>query len=168
MQTQLLLPSGLYHHTILFPIYITIDVPSRVYIFNVNSYLNSTMGFPGGSMIKNPRGSAGDTRDTGSIPGSERSPKEGNGDPLQYSCPENPMDRGAWLALDCGVAKSQIQLSTDSIMIHFLSIVYNCQIYCTKSLNHQVNQLLPCPRTLVVKTCLLKTKINIKSIMGKA
>ena len=79
-----------------------------------------------------------------------------------------PMDRGAWLAVDHRVSKSQIQLSTDSIMIHFSRIVYNCQIYCTKSLNHQVNPLFPCPRTLVIKTCLLKTKINMKSIMGKA
>ena len=61
-----------------------------VYIFNVNSQLNSTMGFPGDSMIKNPPGNAGDTRDTGSIPGSERSLKEGNGNTLQYSCLENP------------------------------------------------------------------------------
>ena len=126
------------------------------------------MGFPGGSMIKNPPGSAGDTRDRGSIPGSERSPKEGNGNTFQYSCLENPMDRGAWLALHHRVPKNQTQLSTDSIMIHFSSTVYNCQIYCTMSLNHQVNQLFPCPRTLVAKTCLLKTKINMKSIMGKA
>ena len=44
-----------------------------------------------------------------SIPGSGRSPGEGNGNPLQYACLENPMDRGAWWATDCGVAKSQIQ-----------------------------------------------------------
>ena len=45
--------------------------------------------------------------DAGSIPGSERPPGGGNGDPLQYSCLENPMDRGAWWAAVHGVAKSQ-------------------------------------------------------------
>ena len=47
-------------------------------------------------MVKNPPSKAGDTRDTGSIPELERSPREGNGNPLQYSCPESPIDRGAW------------------------------------------------------------------------
>ena len=45
------------------------------------------------------------------IPGSERSPGEGNGNPLQYSCLENPMDRGAWWATVHGVAKSRTRLS---------------------------------------------------------
>ena len=49
--------------------------------------------------------------DLGSIPGSGRSPGEGNGNPLQYSCLENPMDRGAWKATVHGVAKSRIRLS---------------------------------------------------------
>ena len=44
--------------------------------------------------------------DPGSIPGSGRSPGEGNGNPLQYSCLENPMDRGAWKATVCGVVKN--------------------------------------------------------------
>ena len=47
-------------------------------------------------VVKNPPASAGDTRDAGSIPGSGRSPGGGPGHPLQCSCPENPMDRGAW------------------------------------------------------------------------
>ena len=51
------------------------------------------MGFPGGTMVKNPPAIAGDARDVGSIPGSGRSPGEGNGSPLQYSCLENSMDR---------------------------------------------------------------------------
>ena len=46
-------------------------------------------------MVKNPPARTGDTRDVGLIPGSGRSPGEGNGNPLQYSCLENPMDRGA-------------------------------------------------------------------------
>ena len=59
-------------------------------------------GFPGGSVVKNLPANAGDV---GSIPGSGRSPGEGNGNPLQYSCLENPMDRGAWQATVHGVAK---------------------------------------------------------------
>ena len=49
-------------------------------------------------MVKNPPASAGDARDTGSIPGSGRSPEGGNGNPLQYSHLRNPIDRGAWWA----------------------------------------------------------------------
>ena len=50
-------------------------------------------------MVKNLPANAGDIRDVGSIPGSGRSPGEGHGNPLQYSCLENPMDRGAWQAM---------------------------------------------------------------------
>ena len=53
-------------------------------------------GFPSGSVVKNLPASVGDAEDMGSFPGSERSPGEGNGNPLQYSCLENPMARGAW------------------------------------------------------------------------
>ena len=60
-------------------------------------------GFPGGSEDKVSACNAGDP---GSIPGLGRSPGEGIGNPLQYSCPENPMDRGAWWATVLGVAKS--------------------------------------------------------------
>ena len=58
-------------------------------------------------VVKNPPANAGDSRDTGSIPGSGRSPGEGNGNPLQYSCLENPMDRGAWQATAYEVPKSR-------------------------------------------------------------
>ena len=58
-------------------------------------------------MVKNPLVNVGDSRDMGSIPGSGRSLGEGNGNPLQYSCLENPIDRGAWWATVHGVAKSQ-------------------------------------------------------------
>ena len=57
-------------------------------------------------MVKNLPVNAGDTRDAHSIPGSGRSPGEGNGKPLQYSWLENTMDRGAWWARVHGVAKS--------------------------------------------------------------
>ena len=64
-----------------------------------------------GAVVKNLPATAGDARDTGSIPGSGRSPEGGNGNPLQYSCLENPMNRGARWAAVHGVTKSQTQLS---------------------------------------------------------
>ena len=57
--------------------------------------------------VKNPLANAGDIRDLGSIPGLERSPGEGHGNPLQYSSLENPVDRGAWQATVHRVAQSQ-------------------------------------------------------------
>ena len=61
-------------------------------------------------VVKNLPANAGDLRDKGSIPGQRRFPGEGNGSPPQYSCLENPMDRGAWSATVCGVEESQTQL----------------------------------------------------------
>ena len=66
--------------------------------------MNVLQGFPGGSDGKESACSAGDL---GSIPGLGRSPGEGNGNPLQYSCQENSMDRGTWQTTIHGVAKSQ-------------------------------------------------------------
>ena len=74
------------------------------------------MGFPGGSEVK---ASARNVEDLGSIPWSGRSPGEGNGIPLQYSCLENPMDGGAWWATVHGVAKSQTRLSDFTFTFHF-------------------------------------------------
>ena len=71
-------------------------------------------GFPGGSDGK---ASAYNVGDLGSIPGSGRYSGEGNGNPLQYSCLENPMDGGAWQATVYGVAKSQ----TMTERLHFTS-----------------------------------------------
>ena len=65
------------------------------------------MGFPGGSDSKESACNAGDL---GSIPGLGRSPGGGHGNPFQYSCLENPMDRGVWWATVHGVAKSWTQL----------------------------------------------------------
>ena len=74
-------------------------------LLTLNFLPNVMMGFPGGSEVKASASSAGDP---GSIPGSGRSPGEGNGNPLQYSsCLENPMDSGAWWATVYVVAKSQ-------------------------------------------------------------
>ena len=63
-------------------------------------------------VVKNPPADAGDIRDVSSVPGMGRSPGGGHGNPLQCSCLENPMDRGAWRATVQGVAKSQTPLST--------------------------------------------------------
>ena len=65
------------------------------------------MGFPGGSGGKESACSAGDP---GSIPGSGRSPGEGNGNPLHYSCLENSIDRGAWWVTVHGISKRLTQL----------------------------------------------------------
>ena len=62
-------------------------------------------GFPGGTVVKKPPTNA---EDLGSVPGWGRSPGGGNGNPLQYSCLENPMDRGAWQATVHGVTKSDM------------------------------------------------------------
>ena len=60
--------------------------------------------------VKNPPANAGDIREAGSIPGLGRSSREGHGNPPQYSCLENPIDRGTWRAIVHGVTKSQTQL----------------------------------------------------------
>ena len=62
-------------------------------------------------VVKNPPANAGDARDAGSIPGLGRSSRVGNGNLLQYSCLENPMDGGAWWAAVHGAAESQTRLS---------------------------------------------------------
>ena len=69
---------------------------------------------PGGSDDKESACSVGDL---GSIPGSRRSPGEGNGSPLQYSCLENPIDGGAWQATVHGVTKSQTRLSNFTLTL---------------------------------------------------
>ena len=77
------------------------------------------MDFPGGSDGK---ASAYNAGDPGSIPGLGRSPGEGNGNPLQCSCLENPMDGGAWWATVHGVAKSRTRLSDFTLRIKYLDI----------------------------------------------
>ena len=71
--------------------------------------------FPGGEVVKNPSASVGDTKAMGSNPGSRRSPGEGNGNPLQYSCLENSMDRGAWQATVHAVYKDYKDFATVAV-----------------------------------------------------
>ena len=73
----------------------TAEYRRAVYIFFFSTLIFRKTGFPGGAEVK---AFACNVGDLGSTPGSGRSPGEGNGNPLQYSCPENPMDGGAWWA----------------------------------------------------------------------
>ena len=76
---------------------------------------NKTKDFPGGSVVKNLPANAGDAKDLGSVPGLERSPGGGHGNPLQYSCLENPMDRESWWSMIHRVAKSRARLKQPSM-----------------------------------------------------
>ena len=88
-------------------------------------------GFPGGSVGKE---SACNVGDQSSIPGSGKSPGEGNGYPLQYSCLENPMNRGAWRATVQGVAKNQTWLNDKPFLsfpsFQFSSVAKSCPALC--------------------------------------
>ena len=70
------------------------------------------MDFLGDAVVKNLPANAGDPGDVGLIPGSGRSPGEGNGNPLQYSCLENPLDKGAWWATVHGVVADTTERQT--------------------------------------------------------
>ena len=85
----------------IFAIYFEVN-PKKVKWFN--GWIEEWKGFPGGS---DDTESACNVGEPGLIPGSERSPGEGNGNPLQYSCLENPMDKGAWQTTVHWVTKSQ-------------------------------------------------------------
>ena len=90
-------------HLLLCSIYVPIILFDFYLLLEIIIYF---LDFPGGSDGKASIYNAGDL---GSNPGSGRSPGEGNGNPQQYSCLENPTDRGAWQATVYGVAKSQTQ-----------------------------------------------------------
>ena len=90
------------------PRLVPLTVPASPQWTGINCAPTVWLGFPGGSDDKVPARNAGHL---GLIPGSGRSPGEGNGNPLHCSCLENPMDGGAWWATVRGVAKSRTQLS---------------------------------------------------------
>ena len=80
-------------------------------VSHTHTHTHTHTGFPGGPVVKNLPANTGDAGDSGPIPGSGRSPDEGNCNPLQYSCLENPMDRGVWWDTVHGVVKNHTQLS---------------------------------------------------------
>ena len=80
-------------------------------------------------MVKNPIAIAGDVRDAGLVPGLGRSPGGGCGSPLQYSCLENPMDRGAPRATVHRVAKSWTQLKQLSAHSHTRILLFSCNLW---------------------------------------
>ena len=98
-------------------------------------FVSGCKGFPGGSAVKNPPANAGDV---GSIPGSGRSPGEGNGSPLQESCLGNPKDRGALQATVHGVTKTGTRLRDQHFHLQVVRIVvpkkimsyFLCQAVC--------------------------------------
>ena len=96
------------HYTVCVCVYIYVHYTTLHYTTHTHTHYTVYMGFPGGS---NGKESACNMGNLGSIPGSGRSPGEGNDSPLQYSSLGNPMDRGAWQATVHAVAKSQIRLS---------------------------------------------------------
>ena len=99
------------------------------------------MGFPGGSDCKE---SACNTGNLSLIPGSGRSPGEGNDNPFQHSCLENPIDRGTWLSTVHGVAKSWTRLSdftfTFKLLYYFYHLSFSETIYFTHSILYLLNQ----------------------------
>ena len=104
------------------------------------------LDFPGGTVVKNLPANAGDSRRAGLHPGSGKSPGEGNGNPLQYSCLDNPMDRGAWLATlhgghkesartestshPCTQTTREAQVNTMEVKITPLEMSYWTLTYC--------------------------------------
>ena len=96
-------------------------------------------GFPGGSDGKE---SACNVGDQSSIPGSGRSPGEGNGNPLQYSCLENPMDGGAWWATVLGVTKSRTEQLHSSLMGYVPKLFHTFSSLLSLTLPSQMMALL--------------------------
>ena len=95
------------------------------YIFNWS--IIALWGFPGGPVVRNPPANTGDKGDMSLTPGLGRSPGGGHGNPLQYSCLENVMDRRAWRAAVHGAAESDITKATEHS--HMLIYYEGFQIY---------------------------------------
>ena len=106
-------------------------------------------------VVKNPPANTGDLRDAGLIPGSERSPREGNGNPLQCSCLEKSMDSGTWQATVHSVAKSQTRLKR--LSVHAARQINRTQILWKLI---EKGHSMKCPKQSVL--CLLdKETINL-------
>ena len=97
------------------------------------------MGFPGGSVLRHLPANAGDSRDVGLIPGSGRSPGVRNGNPFQYSCLKTFVDRGAWCAIVCGVAKRQTQMNTQTDTLCIKQTGYKDILYSTGNIPNIFN-----------------------------
>ena len=93
-----------------------------LFVFDFFLYINILLSFPGGSEVKNPLANAGDAS---SIPGLGRFPGGGCGNPLQYSCLQNPMDREAWWAIVNRVTNSWTQLSEHTHNILLLLFAFS-------------------------------------------
>ena len=117
--------------------------------------------FPSGSE------SACNTGDLGSIPGSGRSPGEGNGYPLPYSCLENSMDRAAWQATVHGLPESWIQLSDQDFHFHFKlpNRLAQPTLFRTLPLAYHLTQSLFYDKVLDISHNLLKTILKVKNRM---
>ena len=100
-------------------------------IIIVLNHLYIPMGFPGGAVVKNSPANSGDTRDVGSTSGSERCPGERNGNPLQYSCLESAMNRGAWRATVHGVTKNQTHWTRTHYTLYF-PVLTGSSLCCSK------------------------------------
>ena len=106
-------------------------------------------------VVKNlPTASAGDLRDAGLIPGWGRSPWEGNGNPLQSSCLENPMNRGAWRATVHEVAKSWTRLSEVALIFFFFNFYF---IFFEVALRHYRSTVV-FSQAVVIHSCLFGTE----------
>ena len=105
-----------------------------LYHLNTLTFILFNRGFPGSSDSKESAYNAGNL---GSIPGLGRSPGEGNGNPLQYSCLENPMDRGAWWATVHGVTQSWTRLNAQHTTL-FCSTVWSILIDVPSALEKNV------------------------------
>ena len=112
--------------------------------------LHYSWGFLNGSVMKNPPAMQGATGDVGSIPGLGRSPREGNGNPIQYSCLENPMDRRAWWAMVHGVAKSWTQLNDTPLVLRVCLGLNFSTLHCNWSqfFEEEIRSCLSCDRLL--------------------
>ena len=97
---------------------------------NERSLLSKFLGFPDGSGGKESAYNARNVGDAGAVPGWGRSPGGGHGNPLQYSCQEIPMDRGAWRATVYRVAKSRTQLKRLSTACFYTSNMTHAELAC--------------------------------------